>query len=79
MFMTTQNGITEAEDWLLKCSLGYAGGFDEALFSAFARADGVNIKKLAKGFPDYYVSFTLYRNEPGYFEALQKRAGITNE
>lgn len=71
--MTTETPITEAEWQLIFWQRGTAGSFTKALFTAACYADMANLYQLEKGFPKLIGVYRSYANEPGYWEALQRR------
>jgi len=64
--------MTEAESRLCDWQYGRSGSFFEALFELMGRADGVNLARLAAGFPEEAEAFRRYRTEEEYWPALRK-------
>ena len=66
--------VTREENLLYGYLLGYSvGGFTEALFDAFFKADSYNRDALGKGFPEIAEVVRRYSFEDGYWQRLQER------
>ncbi len=50
-----------------------SGHFYTKLFAAIAHADGENLERLGKGFPEEVEAYTRYTLETGYWDNLKKR------
>jgi len=53
------------------------GGFAKALWEAIENADGTNLMKLAKAFPEEVEALIRFRNEDGYWPRIL--AGVRGE
>ena len=49
------------------------GGFHEALWQAIKRADDSNLSKIACGFPIEIQGFSKYKNEPGWWQEVERK------
>lgn len=70
----TSPTVTVAEWRLIFWQRGTAGSFNTALFNAATCADTINLARLERAFPELIGVYRRYANEPGYWEALQRRA-----
>ena len=69
--------ITQAEQRLVDWQ--YAGkseSFFLNLFRAISKADTFNLVRLSMGFPDEVEAYRRFANESGYWQDVQRRAGI---
>lgn len=51
---------------------GRSGSFYESLFNAISKADGRNLYRLEKGFPEEVSAFHNYAYQDGYWQQLEK-------
>ena len=68
--------LTKGERFIVEWQYHLTGGFMTALADAIRRADGRNLARLAMGFPDEVEAYRNYTGVPGWWEEVQKRAGI---
>jgi len=59
------------EEHLYKWQYGMLGGFMKALFSAICKADGDNIQKLKKAFPEEVEAYRRFSEESGYWDKIR--------
>lgn len=66
--------VTRAENLMYSYLMGYStGGFTNALFDAFFKADRTNREALGKGFPEIAEVVHRYCYEDGYWQDLRER------
>jgi len=65
--------LTSGEIKLCEYQKGMTGSFFTGLFKLMEIADGDNMERLQKAYPEHAKAFQRYRHEPGYWEALEKR------
>jgi len=64
--------MTRAEQKFMFYKNGLEGSFFTALFDAMEKADRENLNKLKSAFSDEAFVVERYKNEPGYFQKLEK-------
>jgi hypothetical protein len=64
--------MTEAETRLCDWQYDRSGSFFTALYELMGMADGDNLARLARGFPDDVAAFLRFRNENEYWQTLEK-------
>lgn len=74
------DALTEGEMFIVEWQYRYQmGGFRTALIEAISHADIVNQAKLAKGFPEEVEAYRNFSRVSGWWEEVQKKAGIIKE
>ena len=68
--------LTDGERFIVEWQFSFAGGFKTALADAIRRADEYHLNLLSLGFPDEVEAYRNYSRLPGWWEEVQKRAGI---
>lgn len=66
--MSLSNGEINLIHWQRRVS----GSFTTKLFEAMCSADETNLRKLGEGFPEEAKAYKRYRDESGYWDAIQK-------
>ena len=66
-------GISNAEREFMFYKMGTCGSFHKALIETIFKADYLNQRKLALGFPDDVEVVQRFQNESGYWENLRQR------
>jgi hypothetical protein len=51
------------------------GHFNAALWDAITKADGGNLARLEKGFPEHVAAYRSYISEPGWWERVKETLG----
>jgi len=59
------------EEHLYKWQHGMLGDFMKALFTAICRADGDNMQKLEKAFPEEVEAYRRFSEEAGYWDKIK--------
>lgn len=67
--MSLDNGEINLIYWQKRKS----GSFMTKLFEAMCAADETNLRKLGEGFPEEAKAYKRYRDETGYWGAIQKQ------
>ena len=73
----TLDALTPSERFVVEWQYGMLGGFRTALAQAIAKADTNNRALLARGFPDEVEGYTQFAEVSGWWDAVEKRAGLT--
>ena len=68
--------LNQGEIKFLQYQLGISGGFYTGLFDLYWKADRVNKGLLMMTWPQEMEAAERYAGEDGYWEALQKKAGL---
>jgi hypothetical protein len=63
--------MTEAERKLCDFKYNRSGGFYMALWEAIFRADGNNLAKLSKGFPEEVQAYMNFSRVDGWWDKLE--------
>ena len=62
--------------FIVKWQYRLLGHFKTALIEAIKLADDNNLAKLACGFPNEVQGYIYYSRTPGWWQEVQKKAGI---
>lgn len=73
------DALTEGERFIVEWQYHLGGGFFTALATAISRADIVNLARLEKGFPEEVRAYRSFSMVSGWWEEVQKKAGIIKE
>jgi len=65
------HNLNMGERHLVDWQYGGLGGFFTALWDAIRRADGGNLDRLGKGFPEDVEAYRRYSGEAGYWERIR--------
>lgn len=68
--------LTEDEEFIVKWQYRMLGDFKKALIEAIKFADESNLERLKKGFPEEVQGFINYTQVSGWWQEVQRRAGI---
>lgn len=71
-----ESKLNEGERELVRWHYGIQDDFRAALFAAIAHADTTNRIRLWRGFHEYVEAYVMFAERPGYWEDVQRRAGI---
>lgn len=72
----TFKDLTASESFIVEWQYRMLGDFKSALVQAIAKADHINTHKLSLGFPDEVEGYRRYTQEDGWWQEVQKKAGI---
>jgi hypothetical protein len=73
------DSLTKSERFIVKWQYGILGDFHAALIEAIKRADTDNLEKLRQGFPEEVGGYINYTQISGWWQKVQKKAGIKND
>jgi hypothetical protein len=65
--------MNEGEKKFMFYQRGIEGSFFTALFDAIMKADQSNLNKLKLAFPEEATVVEKFRNEPGYYQDLERK------
>jgi len=70
------DNLTKGEIFIVKWQYGLHGSFKKALSDAIKQADVHNLHRLSLAFPDEVAAYSDFSNTDGWWEEVQKKAGI---
>lgn len=68
--------LTDGELFVVEWQYRMLGGFGQALAMCISKADNNNLSKLEMGFPSETRAMKAYMHQDGWWETVQKKAGI---
>lgn len=67
--------LTKGEKFIYEWQFRMHGSFDSALAEALSIADGNNLKRLSKGFPEYAEAMDNFHHSTGWWDNVLNTAG----
>ena len=61
------HNLTKGEKFIYEWQFRMHGSFDSALAEALSIADGNNLKRLSKGFPEYAEAMNSFHHDEGWW------------
>ena len=70
----SENKLSVGEMFIYEWQYSALGSFKRSLAESMVAADGMNLNKLAKGFPEEVEAYRNYTDTKGWWEDVQNRA-----
>lgn len=68
--------LTTGEQSLVKWQYNEHGGFYTTLWKAITIADGWNLARLERGFPEHVQAYRRFASEKDYWPDIQRKLGL---